>query len=147
MKNFPIVLLTALSVQVLCQIFKVIYYSVRGGRPAPRYFVSAGGIPSAHSAFVTALAVSVGLRSGFGSEIFAVSYVFAAIVIYDAYRLRGAVEKHAKLLNRLTSRHFPGEHEGLSEMMGHTLPEIATGIIIGGLFAWLVTTVLASAGL
>jgi acid phosphatase family membrane protein YuiD len=89
----------------------------------------------------------VGLRSGFFSDIFAVCFVFGAIVIYDAYRLRGAVEKHAKLLNRLTARHFPGEHENLSEMVGHSLPEIVSGIFGGGLFAWAVMTVFTRMGL
>jgi acid phosphatase family membrane protein YuiD len=135
MKNLPFVLLTAASAQVLCQVFKVVFYSFRERRLSPRYFVSPGGVPSAHSAFVTALSVAAGLRNGFFSDIFAVCFVFGAIVIYDAYRLRGAVEKHAKLLNSLTARHFPDEHRNLSEMVGHSLPEIVSGILGGGLFA------------
>jgi acid phosphatase family membrane protein YuiD len=78
------------------------------------------------------------MHNGFVSDIFAVCCVFAAIVIYDAFRLRGAVEKHAKLLNRLTARHFPDEHEDLSEMVGHSLPEIITGIAAGGFFSFIV---------
>jgi acid phosphatase family membrane protein YuiD len=132
MEKIPMVLLTAGSAQILCQTFKLLFYSLKEGRFAPKYFVTPGGIPSAHSAFVTALSVAVGMNSGFLSDIFAVSFVFAAIVIYDAFRLRGAVEEHAKLLNRLTSRHFPGEHKNLSEMVGHSLTEIFTGIAAGG---------------
>lgn len=142
MKNLPFVLITAVAVQVLCQLFKVLYYSIRDGKPSWGYFVSAGGIPSAHSAFVTALSVSIGLRSGFGSDLFAVAFVFSAIVVYDAYRLRGAVEKHAKLLNRLAARFHSDERERLSEMIGHTLPEIVSGVLVGGIFAWGVTSML-----
>jgi acid phosphatase family membrane protein YuiD len=138
MKDFPIVLLTAASAQVLCQLFKFVFYSIKEGRIAPRYFVSPGGVPSAHSTFVTALSVAVGMRSGFFSDIFAVCFVFAAIVIYDAFRLRGAVEEHAKLLNRLTARHFPGDYGVLPEMVGHNLPEIFAGIAAGGIFSCIV---------
>jgi hypothetical protein len=143
---FPFSLLTAVAAQVSCQLFKVVYYSVKEGRPAPGYFFSAGGVPSAHTAFVTALAVSIGLRSGFGSDVFAAAFVLAAIVIYDAYRLRGAVEKHAKLLNRLVSRMCAEEKADLSEMIGHSLPEIVWGLIAGGGFAWLFTVIFLPAG-
>jgi acid phosphatase family membrane protein YuiD len=136
LKDFPAVLLTAGAAQVLCQLFKLVFYSIREGRFAPRYFTSPGGIPSAHSAFVTALSVAAGMRNGFFSDIFAVCFVFSAIVIYDAFRLRGAVEEHAKLLNSLTSRHFPEEHRNLREMVGHSLPEIFAGIAAGGIFSF-----------
>ncbi|MDR1932742.1 MAG: divergent PAP2 family protein [Spirochaetales bacterium] len=142
MGDFPFALIASVSAQILCQAFKAVFYSVRERRFAPCYFTSPGGVPSAHSAFVTALSVAVGMRNGFFSDIFAVCFVFAAIVVYDAFRLRGAVGKHAELLNRLTARHFPGEHENLSEMVGHSPPEIITGIAAGGIFSFIVTTVL-----
>jgi acid phosphatase family membrane protein YuiD len=145
MKNFPVALLTAGCAQILCQAFKLAFYSLKEGRFAPKYFASAGGIPSAHSAFVTALSVAVGMRSGFFSDIFAVCFVFAAIVIYDAFRLRGAVEEHAKLLNRLAAKQFPGEHKNLSEMIGHSLTEIFTGMAAGGVFAFIVTGIFTNA--
>jgi acid phosphatase family membrane protein YuiD len=142
MKPLPWILITAASAQILCQLFKVIFYSVKEQKFSFKYLASAGGIPSSHSAFVTSLAVAAGLQNGFFSDIFAVCFVFGAIVIYDAYRLRGAVQKHAKLLNRLTARHFPNEHENLSEMLGHSLPEIAAGILAGGILSWAIISVL-----
>lgn len=47
-------------------------------------FVGAGGMPSAHSAFVTALTVSMGLNYGFDSAFFAISAALAMVVMYDA---------------------------------------------------------------
>ena len=131
-------LLIALGVQVLCQLFKVVIYSIRDRRLAPRYFVTAGGMPSAHSAFVTALTTAVGMRNGIDSDLFAVSFVFAAIVAYDAYRLRGHVQEHAKRINALQkqvrtpeSGPAPPAREPVSEMVGHSLAEIAAGIVFG----------------
>jgi len=125
-------LLIAVAVQVLCQAFKVVLYSIRERRFAPRFFLSAGGMPSAHSAFVTALSVSVGLASGFGSELFAVSCVFSAIIIYDAWRLRGTVENHARVLKALAARHPEVKSGGLTDFVGHSPAEIAAGIVAGG---------------
>jgi len=127
---FPISvsLLTAVGVQLACQAFKVVLYSLRERRLAFSWFVSAGGMPSAHSAFVTALSVSVGLWSGFGSDVFAVACVFSVIIIYDSWRLRGAVQQHAKALAKLKLGSF-------NENIGHTLIEIAAGIIAGGALA------------
>jgi acid phosphatase family membrane protein YuiD len=92
--------------------------------------VTAGGIPSAHTAFVAALSVAIGVRHGFGSDLFAVASVFSAIVIYDAYRLRGHVQTHAKLINRLLLK--DQAVEPVSEMVGHSVPEIVMGLLIGG---------------
>lgn len=128
---FPRALATAVGVQLLCQLFKFVFYSIRDGKLTPAYLVTAGGIPSAHAAFVTALTVAVGIRSGFASDVFAVAFVFGSIVIYDAYRLRGHVEAHARELNRHVLR--PAGAEPVSEMVGHSLVEIAVGMLFGGI--------------
>jgi acid phosphatase family membrane protein YuiD len=130
-----VALIVALVAQFSCQIFKVGYYWIARGCFDPRWLTSAGGMPSAHAAFVTALAVFVGLRSGFGSDIFAVSAVFASIVVYDAYRLRGTVERHARVLQALVAAHPDITTEKLHDMVGHTLPEIAIGVAAGGAIA------------
>ncbi|TVR00611.1 MAG: divergent PAP2 family protein [Spirochaetaceae bacterium] len=144
-------LLVALCAQVACQLFKVAFYSVRERRFAPRYFVSAGGIPSAHSAFVSALSVSVGIGSGFASDLFAVSAVFSIIVIYDSFRLRGQVQEHARRINTMQRDAARGQHPGdtprnerapLNEMVGHSLPEIAVGVAAGSVLALLATVLI-----
>ena len=133
-------LVIAILTQVACQLFKVVYHSIRAREPQMSYFVSAGGAPSAHSAFVTALAVSIGLRSGFGSDVFAVAGVLASIVVYDAYRLRGQVESHARAINDINHR-LGGSDSLESELVGHTIPEIVMGIAVGVVSAVVFTLV------
>ncbi|HVP18180.1 MAG TPA: divergent PAP2 family protein [Spirochaetia bacterium] len=128
-------LLTSIGVQIACQAFKVVLYSVRERRPAFSWFISAGGMPSAHSAFVTALSVSVGLWSGFASDVFAVSCVFSVIIIYDSWRLRGAVQHHAKALAKISRANRGLKLGPLNENIGHSIPEIAAGIVAGGALA------------
>jgi uncharacterized protein len=144
--NLPASLFTAVAVQVACQAFKVAYYSVRDGRLSLSWFVSAGGMPSAHSAFVSALSVSVGLWSGFDSDVFAVAAVFSVITMYDAYRLRGAVEHHARLLVRLVSAARLRDAGAINQRLGHSLPEIAAGIAAGSGLAFVAWIALRAAG-
>jgi acid phosphatase family membrane protein YuiD len=130
--KLPVALITAVGVQVICQAFKVVFYSLREGRLALSWFISAGGMPSAHAAFVTALTASVGLWDGPGSGAFAVACVFSVITIYDALRLRGAVEHHARILAMLVKKHPDVPTGSINTHLGHTLPEILAGIGTGG---------------
>ena len=80
------------------------------------------------------------MRNGFASDIFAVSFVFAAIVAYDAFRLRGHVQRHAETINKHVLQ--PAGQAPLSEMVGHSVGEIAWGLVVGGggsaLVTWLI---------
>lgn len=93
-----------------------------------------GGMPSSHSSFVTALAVLVGFDKGFASTEFAMTAVFAVIVMYDASGVRRAVGKQAEILNQIVDDFFHGkfdQHERLKELVGHTPKEVLAGAFLG----------------
>jgi acid phosphatase family membrane protein YuiD len=131
----PRSLLIALGVQLACQGFKFLTHSFRAGRPSWKHLVTFGGMPSAHSAFVTALAVSVGIFAGFTTDLFALAAVFGGIVIFDAYKLRGNVQKQAIVVNRLQKQLPEDQRLPINEMVGHTLPEIVAGIVLAVIVA------------
>lgn len=132
MKFVPLALFIAAAVQFSCQIFKFVYYSFQAGKVDFKFLVTPGGMPSAHSAFASSITTVAAVRAGLDSEVFAVSFVFAAIVIFDALKLRGAVQTHAVRLNKIQEKVFPGEKvEPLSEMVGHSASEIVVGILFG----------------
>jgi uncharacterized protein len=139
-------LAAAVIVQVLCQITKLIFYSIRDKGLRIKYLFTAGGMPSSHSAFVSALATSIGLRNGIRSELFAVAFVFAAIIIYDAYRLRGTVQTHSKIIERLQKLLPKKKRIEVELMVGHSIPEIIAGIVVGVVFSVGVYLLLGSAG-
>jgi len=96
--------------------------------------VGAGGMPSAHSALVTSLALGVGRDIGFNSAEFAVVFTFAMIVMYDAAGVRRAVGKQAEVLNQIINDLYHGSEfnrERLKELLGHTPVEVLTGAAIG----------------
>jgi len=138
--SLPVALGAALCTQVLSQLFKVAFYSIRKRSFDMRYLSSAGGMPSAHSAFVSALSTSVALTEGPTSNAFAISVVFAFIVIYDAYRVRGTVEKLVRIVTQLRNDRralgLPAADSDSIELpkkLGHSISEIIAGVL-GGIF-------------
>jgi uncharacterized protein len=105
------------------------------------YLVSTGGMPSAHSALVTGLATSIGLREGFGSPLGVLAIAFAALVMFDASTVRRAAGQQARLLNEILDELFHAHHlsdRKLKELLGHTRLEVFMGLILGILTALLV---------
>ncbi len=131
-------LIIAVAIQLICQLFKVVFYSIKDNKFSFRYFFSPGGMPSSHSAFVSAITTGVGIKEGVVSDVFAVSFVFSTIIIYDAMKLRKTVELHSRALNGLYERlngiikgDSPMERVVFPEMVGHSFGEIIMGIVVG----------------
>ncbi|XP_061960672.1 uncharacterized protein LOC133681601 isoform X1 [Populus nigra] len=103
--------------------------------------LDSGGMPSSHSATVTALAVAVGLQEGTGSPAFAIVVVLACVVMYDASGVRLHAGRQAELLNQIVCE-FPPEHplsssRPLRELLGHTPLQVVAGAILGCIVGYL----------
>lgn len=116
------------------QAFKVLSELVVTKKFNFKRLMGAGGMPSSHSAVVTSLAALIGREYGFGSGIFALSCIFALVVMYDAAGVRRAAGKQASLLNKiietpgLTNLEVSGK---LVEVLGHTPFQVFVGALIG----------------
>ena len=99
-----------------------------------------GGMPSSHSACVTALAVSSALRFGLGSPHFAITTILALVVMRDASGVRREAGKQAKVLNQMIRELFTSNDEktfqaDLKELLGHTPLQVFVGALLGGIVA------------
>ncbi len=104
-----------------------------------RLLTTAGGMPSSHSAAVTALATAIAIREGVSSSIFVLSVVFAAITLYDAAGVRRAASIQARILNQMIDELFQGHpisETRLRELLGHTPVEVFAGLVLGVVGAW-----------
>lgn len=139
-ESYEIIMAGVTSV-LAAQMFKLFTNALRGNRLNFRILTQTGGMPSSHSAGMTAMATSVGLVNGFGSSIFAVAFGIAAIVMYDAAGLRQAAGRMAGILNRLTedlySDHPDRVPARLRELLGHTPVEVLAGGGLGVAVSWL----------
>lgn len=142
------VLLVSICAWAVAQVLKVFIILVREKRLDWRYFVISGGMPSAHSAVVGALATSIAITQGLGSVAFAVAAVLALVVMYDAAGVRRSVSQQSIVLNRivqeLRSRRPVAELErDLREFIGHTPFQVIVGAVLGVSIAWLWLTIAA----
>jgi len=135
------VLLVALAACIIAQLLKLIVDFGKNRKLNVRALVETGGMPSAHSALVAALATGVGQTDGWDSTQFAVALVFAIIVMYDAAGVRQAAGKQARVLNQIIDEFFQGEHQfredRLKELLGHTPVQVIVGSALGIVISWL----------
>lgn len=124
----------------IAQFIKVVLVLIKEKKLNFRRFIETGGMPSSHSALVTALTITVAKIDGLQSTTFAISLVFALIVMYDASGVRRAAGKQAKALNRLIEEFYvekPRVDERLKELLGHTPTEVFIGAVLGAFVALL----------
>jgi len=136
------ILIISVCAWALAQILKTLIALFQGKGLDFRYLFSSGGMPSSHSAIVTALATTAGITQGFGSAAFGITAILASIVLYDAAGVRQAVSQQAMVLNRIVREIRLREpltiiEADLKELIGHTPFQVVIGALLGIIFAWL----------
>lgn len=130
------VLVSSVSGWVIAQLLKTIIDCALNRSFSPERLVGSGGMPSSHSATVCALVVSSGICHGLSSFEFAVSFVLASVVMYDATGVRQETGKQARLLNMILEQNLlkwkTEEFQvKLKEFVGHTPIQVVAGAVLG----------------
>ncbi len=134
-----IVLLSAVTAWFIAQFLKVLFFVAKNKKFDIERLVGSGGMPSSHSALVVALCCSTGIVNGISSDIFALSFIFAGIVMYDAAGVRRAAGKQAKFLNELIQEFMSGHAFNdlkFKELLGHTPLEVFAGALLGAVTSY-----------
>ncbi len=123
----------------LIQTFKFLFDLVKNKKVNFRRLWGSGGMPSSHSAVMTALSTTIGYTEGIDSPIFALAVISSCIVMYDAAGVRRAAGKQARVLNQIIESEGKNINmqEKLIEILGHTPIEVIVGAIVGILLALL----------
>ena len=129
-------LISAPAAWFLAQFIKTLIDYRLSGKFNPERLTGSGGMPSSHSATVTALAVSALMRYGAASSEFSFAFILALVVMYDARGVRLETGKQAKILNAILSENpfeWKGEilEERLKELVGHTPLQVVVGALLG----------------
>ncbi|OVA03421.1 Acid phosphatase/vanadium-dependent haloperoxidase-related [Macleaya cordata] len=140
--NLP--LLSAFLAFAIAQFLKVFTTWYKEKRWDSKRMLGSGGMPSSHSATVTALAVAIGFHDGTGGSTFALAVVLAAVVMYDASGVRLHAGRQAEVLNQIVCE-LPTEHplsnvRPLRELLGHTPLQVIAGAVLGCIVAFLMRT-------
>ena len=128
------VLIAGLTAWALAQVIKIPLDYFRTRRWNWALFFTTGGMPSSHSALMTATTLAIGLYNGLESPLFALGVALTMIVTYDAAGVRMQAGIHAQrinvLFNELLHGHMVDQKE-LREVIGHTPLEVIGGILFG----------------
>lgn len=130
------VLWTAIAANALAQLIKAVLVLQSEKKWNTERLFGSGGMPSSHAALVTALAAGTAFSQGVGSPLFALSVVFALIVMHDACGVRQAAGKHAHILNQLMADLHQLLDQGfkpqvLKTFLGHSCLQVLAGFLIG----------------
>ncbi|KAG6570900.1 hypothetical protein SDJN03_29815, partial [Cucurbita argyrosperma subsp. sororia] len=136
--NLP--LISAFLAGAIAQFLKIFTTWYKERKWESKRMFGSGGMPSSHSATVTALALAIALQEGSGGPAFAVAVVFACVVMYDASGVRLHAGLQAELLNQIVCE-FPPEHplssiRPLRDSLGHTPLQVVAGAVLGCLVAY-----------
>ncbi|MBM4760723.1 divergent PAP2 family protein [Bacillus sp. B15-48] len=152
--NFP--LWASITAIFFAQFVKVPINYIATKRVDWALLTSTGGMPSSHSAAVTALSTAVGIESGLDSPVFAVSAIFAIITMFDATGVRRQAGEQAIVLNQLVAdfhkilddakdwQNKPKweKRKELKELLGHKPIEVFFGGLTGILLTLLLNHLL-----
>ena len=149
------VLIAGISGWATAQVIKAILYTILNREFSLERLFGDGGMPSGHSATVSAMAMMSLLHYGVGSFEFAVTAMLAIIVMHDAMGVRLETGKQAEVINELRglleeiiddfnteetlNKKFQKvfSEEKLKEYVGHTPIQVAAGCILGLFIGWL----------
>ena len=141
--NFP--LIAALIAIFFAQFIKVPILFIAFRKVNWSLINSTGGMPSSHSAAVSALTVAVGIETGMDSPVFAVAAIFAIITMFDATGVRRQAGEQAAVLNQLVTdfntfveqaknwqkKADKQKQQQLKELLGHKPIEVFFGALTG----------------
>ncbi len=115
-------------------LLKVIILKAKHGVLDWRHFFGTGGMPSSHTAFIAALATCIALSEGPRSPIFGLALGLVILTSVDAAGLRRSAGFQAERINQILEELYKGRRgkpKKVKETLGHTLPEVMVGVLLG----------------
>ena len=125
----------------VAQVIKTLLHFVVNRNLDLKRMVGSGDMPSSHSAFVCAATMSIGQVCGWRDPMFSLSAAMALVVMYDACNVRRCAGEQAQVLNYMMEHmdQIPPElkeKKRLNENLGHTLPQVIAGAVLGSVIGF-----------
>ena len=148
--NYNYILISALFSWIFAQIFKFIIHFIIKKEINFKRLIGSGGMPSSHSAFVSSATIAAYRQLGVSTPEFAIIFIIAVIVMYDAMGVRRAAGEQAKTINKINKILYDNNEiskndlmteynsKELEEYLGHTPFQVLGGALLGILVALVV---------
>lgn len=125
------ILIAAVLAWTAAQIIKAVLHGVIHRHFEWHRLLGDGGMPSTHSATVTAAATACGMLYGLDSGVFALAVLLAFITCHDAMHARQEIGKQAAAIKELAKDRESDLDIVLKEFVGHTPAQVVVGIVLG----------------
>ncbi len=126
------IVLSCFFSMIIAQMIKSLLAWKQEGSFHWRYIFLAAGMPSSHTATVTALSLSLYLSEGPSNLFFAVT-ALSLIVIRDVIGDKAFAQAQENIINRIFDKITRGQFEAArwNTLIGHTLKEVLVGFLLG----------------
>ena len=125
--------LVAILAGAAAQVIKVVSFLLVEKAVNYKRFVQADGSPNMHSAAMSALAVSIGLKDGFGSIVFALALCLTVLVMVDTWNVKRAASRNAEVIVLIVERirSKGGRNYRAPESLSYTHMDVLIGTVFG----------------
>ena len=133
------VLILATTAQISSMIVKAIINLIKNKKGSLKVMATYGGMPSSHTVFVASFVFGIGMdpKYGWTSPFITIGIVFAAIVLIDAIKFRGTVDKLNNCLKEIVEKDPKYSHIKLPKYIAHTVLEVIVGIIFAFVYTFI----------
>lgn len=104
--------------------------------------VQSGGMPSSHSAFMTALSTVIAINVGVTSVAFGIAASLTGIIVYDAMGVRRTTGQQTDAIKELAKASNHSLKTEITVSRGHTPAEVTVGCLVGLMVGLIVSAVL-----
>lgn len=133
------ILVMAVTAQLASMVVKGIIKSIKNGKFSFKQMSDYGGMPSSHTTFIISCLIGIGLEDGYGwrSPLFGFAGVMAFIILVDAVKFRGNVDKLNDNLAEVIDKteNLRGTLKN-PHHIAHQLNEVIAGIIFAFIYTF-----------
>jgi acid phosphatase family membrane protein YuiD len=119
---------------LVCQLLKLVIYSVMGRRFMPGGLFRPDGLPNIHAAVFSALSTVIGIKYGYSSLLYSVGATYSIVILHDTMRVKREKEKQVDVLNRIiSSTAWYGEFDfdGMKRVLQYRPLDVFGGVVLG----------------
>jgi acid phosphatase family membrane protein YuiD len=134
------IFLIPLIAGLVCQIIKLVIYSVMEKRFMPGGLIKPDGMPNIHASVFAALSTVVGIKYGYSSLLYSVAATYSIVILHDTMRVKREKQKQVDVLNRVISSLYEhGDHDVdmVKRVLQYRPLDVLGGVILGVTLSYL----------
>jgi acid phosphatase family membrane protein YuiD len=135
------IFLVPIAAGLICQLIKLLIYSVLERRFMPGGLLRPDGMPNIHASVFSALSTMIGLKYGYSSLLYSVAATYSVVILHDTMRVKRAKEKQVDVLNRIIlSVKWTGalESDGTRRVLQYRPLDVLGGVMLGVSLSYIV---------